>query len=125
MSEPRTQVLGGVQFVLTCSACPEQYDLRVDGVRVGYVRMRSGRLGAWMPHPEDRPWLSPEDEQRFAGRPSDAIFAALGCTKIYTYTWSIGREIERNLGMIPDRQREHILTFVAQRALAQLDAGRR
>lgn len=38
--------LGPFTFVLTCPACPEQYDMYADGVVVGYVRLRSGALRA-------------------------------------------------------------------------------
>jgi hypothetical protein len=32
----------GVDLVLTCSAAPEQYDVRRDGKPAGYIRARSG-----------------------------------------------------------------------------------
>jgi len=31
-------------FENTCSACPEQYDVKLNGQIVGYVRLRSGNL---------------------------------------------------------------------------------
>ena len=33
-----------MKFILekTCSACPEQYDVYLDGTRVGYLRLRHG-----------------------------------------------------------------------------------
>lgn len=35
----------GLEFYLTCSACPEQYDVEdKDGNMVGYVRLRWGSL---------------------------------------------------------------------------------
>jgi hypothetical protein len=34
----------GYDFVLTCQACPEQYDVLKDGKQVCYVRLRHGRL---------------------------------------------------------------------------------
>jgi len=35
----------GLKFVLTCGACPEQYDvINGRGQRVGYVRLRWGRF---------------------------------------------------------------------------------
>lgn len=33
-----------VEFHETCSACPEQYDVYIEGIQVGYVRLRWGRL---------------------------------------------------------------------------------
>lgn len=47
-SNPRDYVFDNLEFVCTCGACPEQYDvvLRKDGKRyqVGYVRLRYGGL---------------------------------------------------------------------------------
>lgn len=31
-----------VTLVLTCGACPEQYDAFIEGVQVGYLRLRHG-----------------------------------------------------------------------------------
>jgi hypothetical protein len=31
-----------IKLVLTCSACPEQYDAFLDGKQVGYLRLRHG-----------------------------------------------------------------------------------
>jgi len=33
-----------VDFHETCSACPEQYDVYIDGFQIGYVRLRWGYL---------------------------------------------------------------------------------
>lgn len=33
-----------IKLVLTCIACPEQYDAFLDGKRVGYLRLRHGRF---------------------------------------------------------------------------------
>lgn len=39
------------EFVLTCAACPEQYDVfDENGNQVGYVRLRWGSLYAQCPH---------------------------------------------------------------------------
>lgn len=32
------------EFICTCSACPEQYDVFKDGVQVAYLRLRHGRF---------------------------------------------------------------------------------
>ena len=38
---------GGLYFMCTCGACPEQYDVfDADGNEVGYVRLRHGALTA-------------------------------------------------------------------------------
>lgn len=37
------------RFVLTCFACPEQYDVYVKGMQVAYVRLRHGRIYADAP----------------------------------------------------------------------------
>lgn len=39
----------GLEFKLTCYACPEQYDVFKDNKQVGYVRLRWGRLRAEYP----------------------------------------------------------------------------
>jgi hypothetical protein len=45
--DPR--VYRGVEFYLTCYACPEQYDAYYEGNMVGYIRLRWGRLTATYP----------------------------------------------------------------------------
>lgn len=42
----RTQEMSDerVRFVLTCGACPEQYDVFLGSERIGYVRLRHGAL---------------------------------------------------------------------------------
>jgi hypothetical protein len=40
----------GLELVLTCEACPEQYDLRgPDGEQLAYFRLRSGRFTVEVP----------------------------------------------------------------------------
>lgn len=36
-------------LILTCSACPEQYDVMRDGVQIGYLRLRHGEFRADYP----------------------------------------------------------------------------
>lgn len=36
----------GFDLVMTCGACPEQYDVFRDGSRVGYLRLRHGHFSA-------------------------------------------------------------------------------
>lgn len=36
----------GLDFELTCSACPEQYSVFLDDQQVGYVRLRWGTVSA-------------------------------------------------------------------------------
>lgn len=38
-----------VDFIETCVACPEQYDVFIEGKEVGYVRLRWGRLSVRYP----------------------------------------------------------------------------
>lgn len=45
--------IGGLEFKLTCLACPEQYDVFLDGVQVAYVRLRHGFLRVWVPDCDD------------------------------------------------------------------------
>lgn len=43
--------IGDYNFVCTCGACPEQYDVfDKDGCRVGYVRLRRGGLSVECPY---------------------------------------------------------------------------
>lgn len=45
MSRPTNVTINGLLFRLTCSACPEQYDVRDStGKQVGYVRLRHGQF---------------------------------------------------------------------------------
>ena len=38
--------INGYNFICTCDACPEQYDVFRNGKQVGYVRLRFGCLTA-------------------------------------------------------------------------------
>lgn len=40
----------GCKLVLTCQACPEQYDVFLGGEEVGYLRLRHGAFRAWYPN---------------------------------------------------------------------------
>lgn len=42
-------IINGYQLVMTCSACPEQYDVFKDGDKVGYLRLRHGEFYAKCP----------------------------------------------------------------------------
>ena len=44
MEDGCTITINGLDFIMTCSACPEQYDVLKDGEMVGYVRLRFGEL---------------------------------------------------------------------------------
>lgn len=37
------------KLILTCGACPEQYDVFKDGQKVGYLRLRHGYFAAYSP----------------------------------------------------------------------------
>ena len=39
----------GYDLEQTCSACPEQYDVYLDGKQVGYLRLRHGHFTAEVP----------------------------------------------------------------------------
>lgn len=42
--------INGYKLVLTCGACPEQYDVYApDGKQIGYLRLRHGRFTAQYP----------------------------------------------------------------------------
>lgn len=35
-----------IELIQTCGACPEQYDAYIDGVKIGYLRLRYGHFRA-------------------------------------------------------------------------------
>ena len=39
----------GLEFIKTCDACPEQYDVYLGDIKVGYVRLRHGTVRADFP----------------------------------------------------------------------------
>jgi hypothetical protein len=41
--------ISGVELRRTCFACPEQYNAYVDGVQVGYLRLRHGYFTVEVP----------------------------------------------------------------------------
>lgn len=41
--------ISGVKLLNTCWACPEQYDALLNGVMIGYLRLRHGRFYAAYP----------------------------------------------------------------------------
>ena len=45
--------INGYELVLTCLACPEQYDVFKDGEQVGYLRLRHGYFYASIPNYSD------------------------------------------------------------------------
>jgi hypothetical protein len=44
-----TETIEGLTFTMTCVACPEQYDVHLDGRRVGYLRLRHGYFSVEVP----------------------------------------------------------------------------
>jgi hypothetical protein len=42
-------MIDGCRVVLTCSACPEQYDVYQNDVQIGYLRLRHGYFRADYP----------------------------------------------------------------------------
>ena len=52
--------INGLRFVLTCYACPEQYDVYDGDKQVGYVRLRGGHLRAEYPDVCGKPVYSSE-----------------------------------------------------------------
>ena len=41
--------INGYELIMTCGACPEQYDVMKDGEVVGYLRLRHGYFYASCP----------------------------------------------------------------------------
>jgi hypothetical protein len=48
-NEPYTVEINELRFELTCSICPEQYDVYMGSRQVAYVRLRWGNLTVTMP----------------------------------------------------------------------------
>lgn len=42
-------IVKGCKLVMTCQACPEQYDVFFDGLQIGYLRLRHGSFRATYP----------------------------------------------------------------------------
>ena len=56
-----------VDFHETCSACPEQYDVYIDGFQIGYVRLRWGYLRCQSPYVGDKCVYEYEFDDAFKG----------------------------------------------------------
>ena len=42
--------INGYKLIMTCAACPEQYDVTIDGDLVGYLRLRNGHFTVSYPY---------------------------------------------------------------------------
>lgn len=42
-------IIEGCRLVMTCQACPEQYDVLFEGFQIGYLRLRGGNFKAIYP----------------------------------------------------------------------------
>ncbi|HZH10603.1 MAG TPA: hypothetical protein VEZ24_09545 [Microvirga sp.] len=49
MEQQSKRMINGYELLLTCGACPEQYDVLKDGEQVGYLRLRHGYFRADYP----------------------------------------------------------------------------
>lgn len=78
----------GVKLVMTCDACPEQYDaFNGRGQRIGYLRLRHGSFTVQMPgvggevvysaEPEGDGMFEPDERERHLRAAIDAIKEAL------------------------------------------------
>lgn len=76
----KTITHGGADYALecTCSACPEQYVVRVDGVKVGYMRLRWGEFEVYFPNVEGAVIYSadPEGDGAFEDNERDGYLRA-------------------------------------------------
>lgn len=59
--------IADLKFVLTCSACPEQYDVYLEDEQIGYVRLRRGHLRAYYPDVGGKAIYSSEIGDTWAG----------------------------------------------------------
>lgn len=63
--------INNLEFVKTCRACPEQYNVLRDGVQVGYVRLRDSELRVDVPDCMDTTLLNVDMQ--------DGVNASGGC----------------------------------------------
>lgn len=52
--QTKEREIQGLDFKLTCLACPEQYDVFLDDEEVGYIRLRHGVLSVDFTPTEER-----------------------------------------------------------------------
>ena len=77
------------EFLETCGACPEQYDVYLEGKQVGYVRLRCATLRCQYPD--------------------------VGGETIYQHSWSGKESFDGYLGQFPDdKQRDFHLEMIAK-----------
>ena len=87
-------IIQKLNFIETCGACPEQYDVFKGGRQVGYVRLRWGTVTCDFPdcrgdtiysHSFDDGWKgcfdSSEERETYLNRIATAIHAALAQEK--------------------------------------------
>lgn len=43
-------IVDGCKLIMTCEACPEQYDVYFENIQIGYFRLRHGRFSASYPN---------------------------------------------------------------------------
>lgn len=84
-----------VKLVMTCGACPEQYDAYIEDRKVGYLRLRHGTFTAeyydmlvYTANPQgDGVFAHDEERKFFLNRACEAILAE----------WNASKDIEENL----------------------------
>ena len=77
------QQIGEYRLLLTCGACPEQYDVFAGNEQVGYLRLRHGRFRADVPccggetiyqaEPNGDGIFDPDERARYLGEAVAAI----------------------------------------------------
>lgn len=87
-------IIQKLNFVETCGACPEQYDVFKGGRQVGYVHLRRGTVTCYFPdcrgdtiysHSFDDEWKGffedPDERETYLNRIATAIHVALAQEK--------------------------------------------
>ena len=68
---PRTPHAVTATLIETCGACPEAYDVHVEGEQIGHLRLRYGTFRAWYPD------IALSGEVVYEARPEgDGVFVA-------------------------------------------------
>lgn len=71
------------QLVMTCSACPEQYDVFFRGEKVGYMRLRHGYFRVECPKDEVIYGSAPNGaDGTFRDKEQRVAFLTIGCEAI-------------------------------------------
>lgn len=96
--EAKTREFCGLRFELTCSGCPEQYNVFEGERQVGYVRLRHGELRVDVPDCGGREVLSHKFDDPLQGQFADTWqrYGWLQRAALAIHTWVQAEEIKQH-----------------------------